>query len=188
MTHRCPCPTRDALFCRRYWDGEGVGGFGLGVRCVRLQGWRWWAVGGHWALCRTVSGHDCVLQVWGWGGVAVCGVLWGRVSGHSGHKGGWGTCLQGPSVSPSRSAGNDIRVDGCKALAEALKSNTSVTSVDVSCMLVYDWGVVGHACVVVDMTGGMRGAGDEVFLRGRSVKQRSVHEEYALVVRFRGGG
>ena len=55
-------------------------------------------------------------------------------------------------------------------------------------MLVYDWRVVGHACVVMDMTGGMRGAGDGVFLRGRSVKQRSVHEEYALVVRFRGGG
>ena len=96
--------------------------------------------------------------------------------------------MQGPSVSPSRSADNDIGNAGCTALAEALKSNTSVTSVGVSCMLVYDWGVVGPACVVVDMTGGMRGAGDGVFLRGRSVKQRSVHEEYALVVRFRGGG
>ena len=91
-------------------------------------------------------------------------------------------------MSPSRSAGNRIGDDGCTALAEALKSNTSVTSVDVSCMLVYDWGVVGHACVVVDMTGGMRGVGDGVFLRGRSVKQRSFHEEDALVVRFRGGG
>ena len=57
-------------------------------------------------------------------------------------------------MSSSRSADNGIGDDGCKALAEALKSNTSVTSVDVSCMLVYDWGVVGHACVVVDMTGG----------------------------------
>ena len=46
MTHRRACPTRDALFCRRYWDGEGVGGFGLGVRCVRLQGRRWRARGG----------------------------------------------------------------------------------------------------------------------------------------------
>ena len=91
-------------------------------------------------------------------------------------------------MSPSRSADNGIAVDGCKALAEALKSNTSVTSLNVGCMLVYDWGVVGHACVVVDMTGGMRGAGDGVFLRGWSVKQRSVHEEYALVVRIRGGG
>ena len=91
-------------------------------------------------------------------------------------------------MSPSRSAVDGIGDAGCKALAEALKSNTSVTSVGVSCMLVYDWGVVGPACVVVDMTGGMRGAGDGVFLRGRSVKQRSVHEEYALVVRFRGGG
>ena len=91
-------------------------------------------------------------------------------------------------MSPSRSAGNRIGDDGCKGLAEALESNTSVTSVKLYGMLVYDWGVVGHACVLVDMTGGMRGAGDEVFLRGRSVKQRSVHEEYALVVRFRGGG
>ena len=91
-------------------------------------------------------------------------------------------------MSPSRSAVDGIGDDGCKALAEALKSNTSVTSVDLRSMLVYDWGVVGHACVVVDMTGGMRGAGDGVFLRARSVKQRSVHEEYALVVRFRGGG
>ena len=58
-----------------------------------------------------------------------------------------GARLQGPSVSPSRSAGNDIAVDGCKALAEALKSNTSaVTSVNVSGMLVYDWGI-GGACV-----------------------------------------
>ena len=96
--------------------------------------------------------------------------------------------MQGPSVSPSRSADNDIGVDGCKALAEALKSNTSVTSVNLYCMLVYVSEVVGHVCVVVDMTGGMRGAGDGVFLRGRSVKQRSVHEEYALVVCFRGGG
>ena len=91
-------------------------------------------------------------------------------------------------MSPSRSADNDIGDAGCKALAEALKSNTSVTSVDVGSMLVYDWGMVGHACVVVDVTGGMRGARDGVFLRGRSVKQRSVHEEYALVVRIRGGG
>ena len=38
---------------------------------------------------------------------------------------------------PLCSAGNKIQVDGCKALAEALKVNTSVTSVGVSGMLLY---------------------------------------------------
>ena len=38
---------------------------------------------------------------------------------------------------PLCSAGNGIQDDGCKALAEALKVNTSVTSVDVSSMLLY---------------------------------------------------
>ena len=40
-----------------------------------------------------------------------------------------------PTVLPLCSAGNGIEVDGCKALAEALKVNTSVTSVDVRSML-----------------------------------------------------
>ena len=136
--------------------GRGLGalGSGFGAFGCRAGG------GGRWGGTGRCAGRFQGTTVYcrsGDGGVAVCGVSWGRVSGHSGHKGGWGTCLQGPSVSPSRSAGNDIGVDGCKALAEALKSNTSVTSVDVSCMLVYDWGVVGHACVVVDMTGGDAG-------------------------------